>query len=149
LAVFQVGDYEIKGSPTSKSEGLTTRWKSDIALPTLTRGRECMELTPEERERIYQEEKARREARLQLEEEADRKALGTKRIPRYGGMLYLSLIFCLPLGWIGLVYSGKIDKCLDRGDLKGAWHASKMAKTLGVLAYIVGICGGIALIAMK
>ncbi|KYO35739.1 proline rich transmembrane protein 1B [Alligator mississippiensis] len=49
------------------------------------------------------------------------------------------LCCCLPLGLVAVYYSGQVEECLARRDIAGAKKASDTAKTINILALVIGL----------
>ncbi|CAM5121122.1 unnamed protein product [Natator depressus] len=49
------------------------------------------------------------------------------------------LCCCLPLGLVAVYYSGQVEECLARRDIAGAKAASDTARTINILAVVVGL----------
>ncbi|XP_067420070.1 dispanin subfamily A member 2b-like [Emydura macquarii macquarii] len=56
------------------------------------------------------------------------------------------LCCCLPLGLVAVFYSGQVEECLARRDTAGAKSASDTARTINILALVIGLaCIGVAI----
>jgi len=97
-----------------------------------------MELSPEERRKIYEEEKARLEAREQLEQERQRMSPKTTTgiTPNIAGVL------CYVLGWI----TGIIFLVLERKNKWVRFHAIQSIIVFGALSIALGVLGWIPFI---
>jgi hypothetical protein len=49
---------------------------------------------------------------------------------------------CIPHGLVSLIFALQVDKKAAAGDIAGAQHAAKLAKTLGWVSIIVAIVAG-------
>ncbi|KAH1175447.1 dispanin subfamily A member 2b-like [Mauremys mutica] len=59
------------------------------------------------------------------------------------------LCCCLPLGLVAVFYSGQVEECLARRDIAGAKSASDTARTINILAVVIGLaCIGVAIFFM-
>ncbi|TFK06361.1 GSK-3-binding protein FRAT2 [Platysternon megacephalum] len=59
------------------------------------------------------------------------------------------LCCCLPLGLVAVFYSGQVEECLARRDIAGAKAASNTARTINILAVVIGLgCIGAAIFFM-
>ncbi|XP_019364948.1 PREDICTED: dispanin subfamily A member 2b-like [Gavialis gangeticus] len=54
------------------------------------------------------------------------------------------LCCCLPLGLVAVYYSGQVEERLARRDITGAKRASDTAKTINIIALLIGlVCIGL------
>ena len=97
-----------------------------------------MELSPEERRKIYEEEKARLEAREQLEQERRQMSPETTVgiAPNVAGLL------CYVLGWV----TGIIFLILEKKNKWVRYHAAQSIVVFGTLCIALGILGWIPFI---
>jgi hypothetical protein len=67
-----------------------------------------------------------------------------QRVPNYLVQSILVTLFCcLPLGIAAIVYSAQVNAKLQAGDVAGALHASKQARTFGWISFGVGLLIGV------
>lgn len=66
----------------------------------------------------------------------------TPVVPNYLVWAILSTLFCcLPLGVVSIVFATQVNGKLQAGDVAGAQHASKNAKTWAWVSFGVGLAG--------
>lgn len=54
-----------------------------------------------------------------------------------------TVLCCLPLGIVAIVYSTRVDPLWDKGAYEEAYQAAKNAKTWCILSVVLGLVGGI------
>lgn len=54
-----------------------------------------------------------------------------------------TILCCLPLGIVSIVFAAKVDNSWNAGDFFGAEDFSRKAKRWGIAAVITGLVGGI------
>ncbi len=62
-----------------------------------------------------------------------------ERIKNYIELSIVSILFCVPFGVAGLIFSTEVEKNLKKGDIKGAKESSKKAKKYSLIGIIIGI----------
>ena len=68
-------------------------------------------------------------------------------VPAYGLEAFIFLVLCLsPLSLVAIYFSGRVNYKLSQGDLSGARQASRMAKRLCWLSFLLYAAGAILIV---
>ena len=72
---------------------------------------------------------------------------GTQKPPAYWPLSIVGLLFSFLFGAIAIYFSVQVGRRWNRGDVDGSRRASRTARTLGIIAIIVGVIGTAILLA--
>ena len=72
---------------------------------------------------------------------------GTGKPPAYWPLSIVGLLFSFLFGAIAIYFSVQVGRRWNRGDVDGSRRASRTARTLGIIAIIVGVIGTAILLA--
>ena len=72
---------------------------------------------------------------------------GTRKPPAYWPLSIVGLLFSFLFGAIAIYFSVQVGRRWNRGDVDGSRRASRTARTLGIIAIIVGVIGTAILLA--
>ena len=72
---------------------------------------------------------------------------GTQKPPAYWPLSIVGLLFSFLFGAIAVYFSVQVGRRWNRGDVDGSRRASRTARTLGIIAIIVGVIGTAILLA--
>ena len=66
---------------------------------------------------------------------------GLQRPPAHWPLSIVGLLFSFLFGAIAIYFSVQVGRRWDRGDVDGSQRASRTARTLGIIAIVVGVIG--------
>jgi len=66
---------------------------------------------------------------------------GGQRPPAYWPLSIVGVLFSFLFGAVAIYFSVQVGRRWDRGDVEGSQRASRTARTLGIIAIIVGVIG--------
>jgi hypothetical protein len=66
---------------------------------------------------------------------------GTQKPPAYWPLSIVGVLFSVVFGAFAIYFSAQVGRRWDRGDVDGARRASRTARTLGIVAIVVGAIG--------
>jgi hypothetical protein len=72
---------------------------------------------------------------------------GTRKPPAYWPLSIIGVLFSFVFGAIAVYFSVQVGRRWNRGDVDGSRRASRTARTLGIIAIIVGVIGTAILLA--
>ena len=75
-------------------------------------------------------------------------APGLQKPPAYWPLSIVGLLFSLLFGAIAIYFSVQVGRRWDRGDVDGSQRASRTARTLGIVAIVVGAIGTAILLSL-
>ena len=85
--------------------------------------------------------------RARLRQPVRHAAAGTQKPPAYWPLSIVGLLFSFLFGAIAIYFSVQVGRRWNRGDVDGSRRASRTARTLGIIAIIVGVIGTAILLA--
>ena len=66
---------------------------------------------------------------------------GMQKPPAYWPLSIVGVLFSFLFGAIAIYFSVQVGRRWDRGDVDGSQRASRTARTLGIIAIVVGVIG--------
>ena len=66
---------------------------------------------------------------------------GPRKPPAYWPLSIVGLLFSFLFGAVAIYFSVQVGRRWDRGDVDGSQRASRTARTLGIIAIVVGVIG--------
>ena len=73
---------------------------------------------------------------------------GAQKPPAYWPLSIVGLLFSFLFGAIAIYFSVQVGRRWNRGDVDGSRRASRTARTLGIIAIIVGVIATAILLAV-